>query len=154
MTYVSVFCASLSYLSLLQLARTLWKHKALPSFLLPVNPFPPQLQDNKNQCTFSISCEIRYLYGTFTVFATATTIPNFISATVIRLCKKDRHSSSFALRLFATSCLWVTNKNYSRVHYWEDWKLLLYNMLSEKERKPKIRIQKIITKLFLLLLVW
>lgn len=31
-----------------------------PSFLLPANPFPPQLQFNKNSGTFSISCKLRY----------------------------------------------------------------------------------------------
>lgn len=109
-----VFCASLDYLSLSVLAgKYLVKNKALPSFLLPANPFPPQLQCDKNLCTFSISCKLQYLYGKFTVFATATMLQNFISATVIKLHK----TNSFALRLFATSFSSVMNKNYSRVHY-------------------------------------
>lgn len=33
---------------------------AAPSFLLPANPFPPQLRFHKNSCTFSISCKLRY----------------------------------------------------------------------------------------------
>ena len=115
--------------------------KTLHSFLLPAHSFPPQRQYNKNLCTFSISCTLWYLYGKFTVFATATMVQNFTSATVIRLCKTNRHCSSFALRLFATY-LSVINKKYSWVHYRKDWKLLLYNTLSEKERKSKVCIQK------------
>lgn len=60
---------------------------------------------------------------------------NFISATGIRL------SSSFGSRLFTTSCLPVRNENYYRGHYRRDWKALLHNTVSEKERKRRICFQ-------------
>lgn len=87
-----------------------------PSFLLPANPFPPQLQFHNNSCTFSISCKLRYEPQIHCVCYSH----NDAKISLVQLwsdyLRQTDTAPIFALRLFATPCLSVTNKNYSRIH--------------------------------------
>lgn len=72
MIYVSVFCALLNYSSLLALAsKEPVKTKGIGLISLSSNPPPPQLQDNRNPWSFSISCDLQCLYSHFAMIATA-----------------------------------------------------------------------------------